>query len=259
MHQRAQFNLDPGRTALRLAWIALGLLAVHMLISYLWAHDGPRYVRYRYVEMFDLDEEKGFGTWFAAVILLFAGRLLLVISRDSRNGGDGLWGWWLVLAVGFHFLSVDEVAGMHEFLNSYGDDLLGIETKWTTYAMVATAMVFAAFIPFLVFMLKKGHKRTVILCLLAAFLYVGGAVGIEKMSPPYDDMTRSQRDDVLDSTVYNLGWISVEESMEMAGAILFIYTLLDYLRGGRSNQLRASVYSQSVHAVSSRDSGPPPG
>lgn len=200
VYDRARFTLDPGRTARRLAWVAFGLLAAHMLISYLWAHDGPRHVRYRYVEMFDLDEEKGFGTWFAAVILIFAGRLLLVVTRDSRNGRDGLWGWWLVLAIGFHYLSVDEVAGMHEFLNSYGDDLLGIDTKWTTYAKVAVAMVFAGFIPFLIFMLQKGHRRTVILCVVAAVLYVGGAVGIEEWSPPYEGMTQDEVDDVLNST-----------------------------------------------------------
>lgn len=39
----------------------------------------------------------------------------------------------------------------------------------------------------------------------------------------------------------------MEESLEMAGVILLIYALLDYLRGGRTNQLRASVYTEPLH------------
>jgi hypothetical protein len=242
-----QFELDPGRITRKLVGIALGLLTLHMLASYLWADGGPDVVSYRYVNMFDLDEEEGFGTWFAAVMLLCAGRLLLVIARDSRSAGDGLHLWWLVLGLGFHFLSIDEVAGMHEFLNTYGDDVFGLASKWTTYAAVGVGMLVVAYLPFLVLLQHKGHRRTLSLVVIAGILYVGGAVGVEKLSP----------DSGFSSLTYNLFWISLEEGLEMSGVIVLIYALLDYLRGGSGHTLRIE-FATRANAETGPHQGSPP-
>ncbi|MFP8877143.1 MAG: hypothetical protein VCB99_09590 [Myxococcota bacterium] len=57
------------------------------------------------------------------------------------------------------------------------------------------------------------------LFILAALIYVGGAVGVERATDWYDVH------DLLDTLAYNL-WTAVEETMEMAGVIVFIYALL---------------------------------
>jgi hypothetical protein len=240
MHGPLHHTLEPKRVVRTLSWVAGLLLVLHMASAFAWAHGDFLFLKewrlvtyYGHVEMLDLDAEKGFGTWFAAVILLLAGRLLLLISQDSRQGRDGLWGWWLVLAVGFHVLSLDEVAGMHEYVNAYADDFGWGDTRWTTYALVLVLMVFAGYVPFLVLMLKQGHKRTVGLLVAAGAIYLGGAVIVEKISPDENEL--------MSSMSYNLGWITLEEGLEMAGIILMIYTLLDYLRGGRDKTIQLVV------------------
>lgn len=237
MHGPLQYQLDPKRITTFLAVLAGILLTVHLFAAYAWAEGDwfifteRDWVSYKYVKMFDLDEEESFGTWFAAIILLFSGRLLLMITHDSRRAGDGFWGWWLILAIGFHYLSIDEVAGMHEYVNTYRDDFGWVDVNWTHYAAVVVLMIFAFYIPFLVLLTKAGHKKTMILMMISGAIYIGGAVVVEKFGP-HDD---------FDAMAYNMGWVTWEEGFEMAGIILFIYTLLDYLRGTRDTRIVVDV------------------
>jgi len=240
MHGPLHFTLEPKRIVRTLSLVAGVLLVLHMLAAWTWAHGDFLFLKqwhlvpkYHYVEMLDLDAEEGFGTWFAAVILLISGRLLLVVARDSRQAGDGLWGWWLILAIGFHILSIDEVAGMHEYVNSNAEGFGWGDANWTTYALVLMLLVAVGFLPFLLSLLRRGHKRTVGLLVAAGAIYLGGAVLVERWSP--DDS------EAFSTMSYNLGWITLEEGMEMAGIILLIYTLLDYLRGGRDRRILVKI------------------
>jgi hypothetical protein len=237
MYAPLRTPLAPGRIVTWLGAVAGLLVLAHVVAAYAWAHGDwwifteQRWVDYKYVQMLDLDEEEGFGTWFAAMTLLFAGRLLLLVGRDSRGARDGLWGWWLGLGIGFHILSIDEVAGMHEYVNAYGEDFGWGDTKWTLYAAVLVLLVALAYVPFLVHLVQRGAGRTAGLLIAAGVLYVGGAVVIEKLSP----------DDELNSLSYNMGWITLEEGLEMSGVLLLLYALLDYLRGGRGRRLVVTV------------------
>ncbi len=164
--------------------------------------------RYWQISIFDLDEEESFGTWFSSMILLFSGRLLL---DRARHPDSASWRrWWLVLAVGFHFLSLAEVVGLHEYLNASLE-----ETRWTTFGAAGAAGIFVGFLPFLQQFPLPVRVRMV----LAGGLYVGGAVGVERALDVYAEA------DMLDSLAYNL-WNTLEEGMEMLGVVVFIDTLL---------------------------------
>jgi hypothetical protein len=117
---------------------------------------------------------------------------------------------WFVLAIGFHLLSIDEVVGMHEYVNTVSEDI-----RWTTFAAVIVALLGLAYLPFL----SALPSRIRLLFIVAAVVYVGGAVGVERATDWYD------AHDLLDTLAYNL-WTAVEETMEMTGAIVFIYALL---------------------------------
>ena len=68
------------------------------------------------------------------------------------------------------------------------------------------------------------------LFIIAGCLYVSGALGMEMVGGNYRDM--------VGEVDLNYGLItSFEETLEMAGIILFIYGLLDYLRS-LSNKIR---------------------
>lgn len=66
------------------------------------------------LQLFELDEESNLPTWLSSFLLLNNAIALLLICNNVVNRN-----WqWLVLAVGFLILSVDEVAGLHETFHS---------------------------------------------------------------------------------------------------------------------------------------------
>ena len=66
-------------------------------------------------------------------------------------------------------MAVDEVAGVHESINSV------IEITWAIPAGFAALLIGLAFLPFLLPL----PRRTALLFMLAGFIFLGGAVGIE--------------------------------------------------------------------------------
>jgi hypothetical protein len=213
MNNEASFLINARLTGSRLLLAAVLLACLHVTVMFLWFNGLLPFDEWWHIAFFDLDEEESFGTWFSALILLAAGQLLLLQARLARQRAQGWSSWWLLLGIGFHILSVDEVVGIHEYVNTVFED-----TPWTTYAAGLVLVVGLAFLPFL----KALPPRTRYLFIIAGAIYVGGAVGVERATDWY------LVHDLLDTLEYNL-WTAVEEFMEMAGVILFIYALLDYL------------------------------
>lgn len=216
-------ELNTLKTVRLLFVLACVLASLHVAVMLLWYGDHLPFDDWWQIALFDLDEEESFGTWFSAVILLIAGQLSLYEAYRGKHASQRWWLCWLCLGLGFHLLSVDEVAGMHEYLNTAVED-----TPWTTFAAVLLGFVALFFLPFLWAL----PLRTRVLFIVAGLIYVGGAVGVERGTDWYQD------NDLLDTLEYNL-WTVVEEFMEMSGIILYIYALLDYVeRSGRKLALR---------------------
>ncbi len=82
---------------------------------------------------------------------------------------------------------------------------------WRPVALVLAAPVALAFVPFRlalpvkIAMLKVG----------AGLLFVTGAAGVETISSFHDD-----------TSLAYLGWMALEEAMEMAGIALYLFALL---------------------------------
>jgi hypothetical protein len=210
---RLRFALEPANVS-RLLFGAIAVLGVVHLAAmavYFGKLGPPSWnadLRYWHIMFFDLDEEESFGTWFSTGLLLAAAVLLLVQMRVSRATGDGLHRGWLVLAVGFFALSADEVAGMHEYLNTMVEN-----TRWTTFALMGVPIAGAA--------LLRLPWRTSGRFVLAGAIYCAGAVLLERWSPPESE---------IDTFGYSV-WVLTEEVLEMAGISLFICALLDHIRG----------------------------
>ena len=192
---------------------------------------------YGLARLFDVDREQSIPTWYATLSLALAAALLGVHAAVSRRTRDGLGAYWLVLAVGFALMSIDEVATIHERLGgSLGDRMVSSKEGafyfyWVAPALVLVAVVGLAFIHFLWCLPSATRWRLV----GAGALFVGGAVGMEMVNG--NTAWQEGR-----TTAFQLGSL-VEEALEMSAIALFVHALALHLVqrvGSLSVQLTAS-------------------
>ncbi len=203
-----------------LACIMAALLAVHIVLQvwhYQW-HKLPWLLR----QIFDVNEEDALPTWYSSSLLLLASALLYIVSRRKRADGDPWMLYWYGLSLGFAFLSIDEVAGFHETLNSL------IEVSWTIPGGVVAAFVGLLYLKFLLHL----PARTRWLFIVSGCVFLGGALGVERWTDWYAE------EDLRDTLAYNL-WNAAEEGSEMGGVVLFIHALVGYM--GRGEDVHVDV------------------
>lgn len=198
---------------LKVLWITVGvLLGMHVILSlvHYQMHELPWPLR----QIFDVDEEDSFPTWYSAMALLLTSFVLWINASAHRQSGSPQRLHWAGLAIGFLFLSIDEIAGMHETLNGE------IEMSWAIPGGIVALLVGLAYLSFLI----KLPRRTAVWFVIGGAVYVGGAVGVELFTEPYLEK------DQLDTLAYYL-WNALEEGMEMAGVLIFLRALLQSMKG----------------------------
>jgi len=207
------FTLDARRTGITLVSVMLLLIVGHVLAMQANFNEDLGFKQvldfeYWQVAIFDLDEEESFGTWFSATNLLFASLLFFYQASLRRAADDRIHYWWFALGLGFCLMSVDEVVGMHEMINTVFD-----ESLWAGLSMGLVAVTGLGFLPFL----WRYRGQTSWLFIIAGILFAGGAVGVEQYSSTD-----------VNSLRYNM-LTGLEEGMEMSGVILAIYTVLQLM------------------------------
>jgi len=219
---RYDVTLSPRALPRALLAVALVLLACHAgLVIY---HYRVEKLPWLLLQLFDVDDENNLPTWYSSFLLLTACALLWLCGRQKRADGDPRFRPWYVLAVGFLLMAIDEVAGIHETINSL------IEMTWAIPAGILALGIGLAFIPFLLHL----PRRTAVLFALAGGMFLAGAVAIEIVG--YTMSIRALRD----TLGYKLATLT-EEGLEMLGVILFVYALLDYMRGPDGRVVDASL------------------
>lgn len=204
-------HLPVDRLIIGLSATAIGLLLIHVVLTICHYQfvELPWLIR----ELFDVDEEESIPTWFSSGILFLSAVALFFIAALKQHQRDSQSIYWIVLAAGFTFLSVDEIAGFHETLNSV------TEISWAVPGLVVALVVGLSYLRFL----SQLPSHTAVRFIMAGAIFVGGAVGVELATEPY------LYNDELDTLAYNL-WTPVEEGMEMAGVIFFLSALFDYIK-----------------------------
>ncbi len=190
-------------------------------------HDHARGI----IPLFYVDREFNIPSYFSAALLMMAAWLLGVIAVAKRQTGGRYAERWLMLAFTFLYLSIDEALGFHELLNGPVREMLGAYGQglflfaWVLPGGAAVLLFGLAFLK-LLREFPPPIRRAVV---IGAVLFVGGAIGVEMISAWI--YTRQG-----DSFVYSLA-SAVEEGAEMAGIIVFIHALLEYL-GQTTGELR---------------------
>lgn len=120
-------------------------------------------------------------------------------------------------------LSADEAVSFHELLSDILEETFSV-SGFFYFAWVVPRALFAASVGGLYLrFLWSLPARTRYLILAAGGIFLCGALGVEAVTARY----------VEENSFANLtyaGLATVEESFEMAGASLFLYALLSYLR-----------------------------
>jgi len=180
----------------------------------------PGKVSKNFERLFDLDAEANIPTWFQVALLLTCAILLAINGtlHNRKYGRDAL--YWAILSLAFFYLSVDELASIHDMANVPVKVALhtggALRFAWIIPAGILTALFGVAYIKFLVNL----PRRTAFLFVLAGAIYVGGAIGVEAIGGMYSAIHGENFSYKLITTV--------EESAEMIGLILFIYSNMDY-------------------------------
>jgi hypothetical protein len=222
-------SLNPRRIAIVLSIIAV-YLGLHSIIGKyiedavaLSRGETPSYALETMVRLFNINRESSVPTWYSSSILLAAAALLLVIARyKSRTNTPYAGHWWGLLLI-FLYFSLDESAVIHEKLTEPLQDALqpqGVLYFAWIIVGIAFVLVFAlAYVRFWLHLPSGMRWRF----LLAAALYIGGAVVIEGIGA-----NRWYEDDGTSLIYSTIG--TIEEIFEMLGVIAFIHALLIYIR-----------------------------
>jgi hypothetical protein len=224
--------LTPAKVAVSLGLITVSLVAANLFglfMKYFLNHD---YV-YGLIPLFDLDREQNIPTLFSTSLLLISCALLAIIWHIQREA-HRIHLPWLFLAAIFCFLAVDEFTALHEHLAEPVRITLG--GSWVP----PWALPYGWFIPYVwvipyglaVLFLSVVYARLIwnlkskirVLFLLSAATYVVGALGFELLGAWWYE-TKSGEEDFVYSLIY-----TGEETLEMVGLVLFIYSLMVFIQ-----------------------------
>lgn len=177
------------------------------------------------VTRFDLNLEANVPTFVSTSLLLCATSLLALIATTLRRRRDPHAVHWLVLTAVFASLALDEAAQLHDLLSPVTAQLLGSyglpRFNWVIPATGFAAALAVAFIPFL----SRLASRTRNLFILAGILYVGGAAGMEVGGGAWIERFGGEGHR---GAAFHL-ILTVEETLEYAGVLVFIHALLGHL------------------------------
>jgi cellulose synthase/poly-beta-1,6-N-acetylglucosamine synthase-like glycosyltransferase len=178
---------------------------------------------YGLVPLFYIDTEQNVPTTFSVFLILIAAFLLAVITKLAGLQKSPHASKWATLSFGFLLMALDEALQFHERLNIPIGKLLGDGTLGVFYfpwVIPGIVLVFTMGLFFLKFLWAL-PVLTRVQFLLAAILYVGGAIGVELIGSRHAELHG------YENWTYSL-IATVEESLEMAGLVVFIGALLNY-------------------------------
>jgi hypothetical protein len=218
------------RLRLPVGWVvwtfgfSIAFLAIaHLAMQSVRYHAGmPEF--YGLVRMFDMGVEANLPTFFSAFQLLVVSVLLAIIGLARREQRDAAAPQWLLLALIFLLLAMDESAEIHEMsVRPFRDFAPWLATglfywAWVVPASVLVVVIAWRYAGFVFRYLPADTRRRTI---LGAALFVGGAVGVEMPE------ARHVQEHGLDNFTYAM-FVLVEEVLEKTGILVFLSGLVNY-------------------------------
>lgn len=218
--------------------IGFGILVAMQLLIVLEFVNGIRPSQALFTKFY-FDREANFPAFFSALILLFSSILLAVIASLKRQDHDKFWRQWQGLSFVFLFLALDESVSLHELLIEPLHNMFHLEGylrfSWVLVGGLFAVVFAVAYLRFLFSLSPRMRLRFI----LAGAIFVLGAVVFEMLGGNY--FTDGNPDPTTDNqTPTYLILMTLEETLEMSGILLFISTLFAYIKQ-HYNKLTISV------------------
>lgn len=234
MNTPGPIAIEPAKIARFLGTFAIILIFCHIAMRLITSGAWHLNIPYDLLERFDLNKERTLPTFFQGLMLFVSSILLAIIAALNKTEPDHGKNAWALMSALMLFLSADELICIHERLGEWTNQCYGFLKLTDPLAIklsspFITSWVFiylpAAFLIFLVSLkwLRRLPAKTRKYFLLAGALYVCGAAGCEMIQSCYWRFGMDHG---------NLGYeinSIVEEGLEMAGVIIFIWALLAYI------------------------------
>ena len=179
--------------------------------------------RDQWMDLFNLDRELNFPTWYSAFMIGFCAILLRIIAIAKKQQRDRYTEDWQLLSLIFCLMAIDEVVSLHEIL-IIPEVSEALNLPWFLHSMwVIPGIVFVIwfirrYLKFVLHLPIKSKRQFIV----AACIYIGGALIMEMIGSHVAESLGQQ------NLLYAL-IATVEEILEMTGIIIFISALLQYL------------------------------
>ena len=179
------------------------------------------------IEIVDFGCEHNIPTLYSSCTLVASSGLLLGMALLHKRNGSAYF-LWIGLAVVFLFLSVDEIASIHERLAIPVRKSLGTSGllfyAWVIPYGVGLTVFLGLYTPFLISL----PRRTAFLFILSGAIYVSGAIGLEMLGGKQADLLGGSWHAVTQDAFYVL-LSTCEELCEMLGIAVFVYAILSHM------------------------------
>lgn len=214
----ALVSFSPNRLLAWLVGISLLLVAIHVGLQYLKFHGGAGKLTFL-TDIFNVDNESSVPTWFSQFLLFISAAICWAVAFIKRRRNESYHRQWKLMSAVFLFLSIDEIATIHEHLinivqnNDAATASHGI-SAWYAYAAIMVGIT-------AIFLAKFWWKlplKTKLMLAISAFVYLFGAVYFDNFDGGY----------VGRGFLHDGILVGIEEGLEMIGACMFAYTLSAY-------------------------------
>ena len=218
------------KKVLKLLILSIIILGVFSLISNYLVYIKNLYTLDTYLRIFYLDGEINIPTWFSVFLFIFASFLLYNIYIYKKDKGDIHYKKWRFLSFIFLVLSIDEASSIHEIIGHSLSQIINL-TGFLHFSWVVFGLVFIFSIGLYLYkFIFSLPKKTFLFFLVSAFIFVSGAIGMEMLGG---------------NQVYRIGsanwpyiiFSTLEEVLEKLGLVIFIYSLLFYIKTLKINNI----------------------
>ena len=247
-----EFLVRP-RDVARVCAVCIGLLlALHLASQIARFGFGRDYQLGLAIKVY-LGSESSIPNWFSTILLLACAAVLFAIGSGAPRA-DAM--RWRVLGAVFVALSLDEAAALHDLASPVfagvftrlaavvGGPFVALARKpnyaWEIPGAIVAAVVGLAYVPFLTRLPRSTRNGFV----LAGIVYVGAAVGIDFIEGWYSGL-HGPRNPLF------VALLTCEETLEMVGASIFLYTLLRYAEA-EIGEMRIRLSAADARPVAQR-------